>query len=89
MPVRDAMATKVVTCLPSDTLAHAEKAMADAQVRRVPVVDGQGRPIGIVSLNDLARSTMSGGKRLAADVVATLAAVCRPRQRAITRPRAA
>lgn len=48
---------------------------------RVPVIDDDGRPIGIVSMNDLARlavrSKRSGVDR---ELVRTLAAVCQPRQ---------
>jgi CBS-domain-containing membrane protein len=52
--------------------------MAEHQVRRLPVVDDDNKPIGVVSLTDLAiecdRSD-TGMEQLAT----TLAAVCRPR----------
>jgi CBS domain-containing protein len=54
--------------------------MRDARVRRVPVVDEDGHPVGIVSMNDLARLA-SGTKRSVTDreLVRTLATVSQPR----------
>jgi len=71
----------LVSVRPDDGLAAAEQAMSDAQVRRVPVIDGGGQPLGILSLNDLARNV----RPLAKDelgpvpVASTLAAICAPR----------
>jgi len=55
IPVASAMSTQVYTCRPSDGLAHVAGIMRDEQVRRLPVVDADGRLVGILSLNDLAR----------------------------------
>ncbi len=79
--VGDAMAKTVLTCLPSDEIADAEKVMGRAQVRRLPVVDGHSRPIGLVSMNDIAHA--SAGRRSAIEALSTLAAICAPRNRAI------
>ena len=38
-----------------DDLNDVERVMTGQQVRRVPVVDGQGRVVGIVAQADLAR----------------------------------
>ncbi len=43
-----------VTCRDGENIDKCEHAMQKLQVRRVPVVDGQGRCIGIVSQADLA-----------------------------------
>jgi CBS-domain-containing membrane protein len=59
--------------------------MRDNRVRRLPVLDQQGRLAGIISLNDLAREAqreMSAGRRAevtAQGVAETLASVCQPR----------
>jgi CBS-domain-containing membrane protein len=37
--------------------------MADAQVRRLPVVDAQDHPIGIVSMADIVRNVRILGER--------------------------
>ena len=44
----------LVTCRDGDNLEKCERAMQEHQIRRIPVVDGDGRCIGIVSQADLA-----------------------------------
>jgi len=48
------ISTNPITCREGENLDHAERAMQEHQVRRIPVVDGDGRCIGIVSQADLA-----------------------------------
>ncbi len=43
-----------IVCREGENLDEAERAMQTHQVRRIPVVDGDGRCIGIVSQADLA-----------------------------------
>lgn len=43
-----------VTCRDGENVAVCEERMQEHQVRRIPVVDGEGRCIGIVSQADLA-----------------------------------
>ncbi len=52
--VSDVMTDEVHSCSPTDTVDVAMKLMGDAQVRRLAVVDPDGRIIGIVALGDLA-----------------------------------
>ena len=64
--------------------------MRDNQIRRLPVLDDSGRPVGVVSMNDLARLA-SRSKRSGVDreFVETLAATCQPRGHApLQQPRA-
>jgi CBS domain-containing protein len=97
IPITTAMTTRVIAVHGEDDIERAEGLMRDNQIRRVPVLDGDGRPIGLVSMNDLARlaaqARRSGVDR---ELVRTLAAVCQPRGRApvaspdaISRPRLA
>jgi CBS domain-containing protein len=79
IPVTVAMASRVVTCRPHDEVAAVEKAMAANQVRRVPVVDDDGHPVGLVSLNDVARAAVRTLAISAPEVASTLAAICAPR----------
>jgi CBS domain-containing protein len=54
--VRDLM-TKEPACVgPDADVSEVERLMAETQVRRVPVVDGAGACLGIISQADLARS---------------------------------
>ncbi|QEE28114.1 CBS domain-containing protein [Terriglobus albidus] len=43
-----------VACRDGENLEHCEDAMQKHQIRRVPIVDGEGRCIGIVAQADLA-----------------------------------
>jgi CBS domain-containing protein len=48
-------AENLMTIEPWDDAFHAIRLMKDAQVRRIPVTDPDGRLLGIVSLADIAR----------------------------------
>ena len=80
IPVDVAMAHAVIAVHAEDTIEQAELLMRDNQIRRLPVVDDDGRPAGVVAMNDLAQLA-SRAKRTAVDrdLVQTLAAVCAPR----------
>jgi CBS domain-containing protein len=75
--VASAMASRVHACRPEDPVSVAEEVMRSNQVRRVPVVDADGRLAGIVSLADVAEA---GLRAPAAEVARTLEAICRPRR---------
>ena len=49
----DIASTDVISIEPSSSIGDAIKAMREANIRRVPVVE-DGRPVGVVSLGDLA-----------------------------------
>jgi CBS domain-containing protein len=51
--VQDVMSRNVATCRATDDVHDALKTMKEARVRRLPVVDGQERLTGILSLNDI------------------------------------
>lgn len=88
--VKDVMARHVHACSPGDTLERAATLMADARVRRLPVVDTEQRLVGIVSLADIARGAAVLGQREAADLVFQLTRAISQRPRdAIAGPRAA
>ena len=54
--VRDVMSSMLFTCGPDDTVEAALRTMREHQIRRLPVLDANGRVIGIVALSDLARA---------------------------------
>ena len=78
IPVALAMAKHIFSCSADDELAAVERTMSEHQIRRMPVIDDQGHPIGIISLNDIARAAAAGGVP-ATEVTSTLAAVTAPR----------
>jgi CBS domain-containing protein len=49
----DLMTSPAVTIGPGDTVEHAARLMYDRKVKRLPVVDQHGRPIGIISRSDV------------------------------------
>jgi CBS domain-containing protein len=55
VPVREVASTRLVTVDPQQDLDDALKLMARNQVRRLPVVEEDGRLIGVVSQGDVAR----------------------------------
>ncbi len=58
--VDQAMSHEVFSCAPDDSVDQASKVMQQKQVRRLPVLDGTGKLVGIVSLNDLALRATQG-----------------------------
>ena len=53
--VGDSMARRLFGCAPSDPIEQVIRVMGDHRVRRVPVLDGRGRPVGVISFDDLSR----------------------------------
>ncbi len=77
--VRDAMSADVVSCHEDDRDEDVAKLMANAQVRRIPVVDDTRKLVGMVSLTDLAQAMRGGRDVTAHEVADTLAEVSKPR----------
>lgn len=78
IPVSSASSGEVITVREDDTLHTAERRMHTGQVRRLPVVDPEGRPIGILSISDLARHVRELGNGIPAHIVGALAGICQP-----------
>lgn len=90
MRVAQAMSGDVHACRAEDDLAGAIEAMADLRVRRLPVVDGDHRLVGMLSMNDVFRHVAAlpeGGEREAMrrTVLRSMAAICEPRSAAMAR----
>lgn len=51
--VQEVMCRHVISGRPTDTLMDAAMKMAEASIRRLPILDGQGRMVGLVSVDDL------------------------------------
>lgn len=52
-PVSRFMAGEILALRPMDSLATAVRCMAESKLRSLPVADGDGRVVGMVSRNDL------------------------------------
>lgn len=61
MLVKDVMTTAVVKLSPDNSVRHAAQIMLDHQVSGLPVVDDEGRLVGMITEGDLIRRTELGG----------------------------
>jgi CBS domain-containing protein len=59
-PVHEVMTDDVLWCYEDDDVEEAEQAMRRLQIRRLPVIDGRKRLIGMLSLGDLATDRAPG-----------------------------
>ncbi len=77
--VSNAMSRQLHHCSPQDPISTAEALMRLKQIRRLPVLDGEGHLLGILSLADIAKETVQGTvPGLFSDALAsTLADICR------------
>lgn len=84
--VGEAMAHQVYTCRAGDSLEAAEHLMTRHQIRRLPIVDDANRPIGFLSLGDIARHTshLAHAAENGQALLRTFAAVCQPRPDTVT-----
>lgn len=82
--VDSAMARRVRSCRPTDSVGEALNVLRQHQIRRLPVVDNGGRLVGMLSLADAAREAVREHGRKGRDVTDTrigevLEAICIPR----------
>jgi CBS domain-containing protein len=81
--VHSAMTAPAYSCREDDSVAEAERLMGQHQVRRLPVVDEEGRLAGLISLDDVAREAWREGGLIVPPVPAeavgiTLGQIARP-----------
>jgi CBS domain-containing protein len=83
IPVSAVMTKHVCSCHAADSVKDAEALMSEKQVRRLPVIDEDGRPVGVLSLGDIARHAAArrGRRRAQRAVAKALAAICEPRSK--------
>jgi len=78
--VSETMSAGVRACRPGDSVASAEETMRTGQIRRLPVIDGDGRLLGMISLADLALHANEAAPASTANgLVRTLGAITKPR----------
>ena len=81
--VHDVIEGTAYTCSSDDDAMVALKTMKSQRVRRLPVVDAEGRLKGILSLNDV---MMHAGAASLSDIVSTMASICEPRRPTMAGP---
>jgi CBS domain-containing protein len=83
IPIHIVMARNVYAVEPHQTIDDVERLMAAHQVRRIPVVGSDGKPVGMVAVNDLVREAAKPQSQLrggATRLLQTLAVICAPRE---------
>jgi len=76
-PVKDVALPKLFFCAPGDDIHTALKTMSAQKVRRLPVIDDEGRIQGILCLDDIVLHAEERAADLTYfDVVETLKAIC-------------
>jgi len=63
MKARDVMVSPVITVKPSSTVREVAKLLLERRISAVPVVDDQGKLVGMVSEGDLMHRTEAGTER--------------------------
>ena len=87
--VTSAMSKEVFSCAPEDDVEAAEKLMKQNQIHRLLVLDAEGHPVGVISLNDIARegaheADMQTARQVSdTEIAGLLASVCAPRHRIV------
>ncbi len=56
-PISEAMTTEMFTVAPDDFVFEAIRLMGDKQIRRIPVIDDNGKLAGIIAMADVALET--------------------------------
>ena len=72
--IADVMTRNLVTCAPENTLEDCERLMQEHKIRRIPVVDDEGRCVGIVTQTDIAAYAS------VAEIAKTLGEISKPRE---------
>jgi predicted transcriptional regulator len=85
--VQSAMSRQAYSCAPEDSVQRIAAIMSEHRVRRLPVVDGDDRLLGVVTLADLAKhlNTLPLDHPMRDLLVSALAAITDPRP-TISRP---
>jgi CBS domain-containing protein len=76
--IRELMTSNPATVEEGDSVEDVEKVMARQQVRRVPVVDASGRPVGLVAQADLARERKDVGNKQVGKVLESISEPAEP-----------
>ena len=77
--VREVTSGELFTCVPEDEIAAAIQKMRTNRVRRLPVIDAQGKLLGMLSLKDLALAANGSSGISCEDVALTLQTLCQPK----------
>ncbi|OFV91851.1 MAG: hypothetical protein A3G76_13435 [Acidobacteria bacterium RIFCSPLOWO2_12_FULL_65_11] len=69
----------VRACLPGDTIVNVLAEMKQFRVRRLPVIDANGRLMGVISMNDIVLAAERSKGPALKPIVSALAGICEHR----------
>jgi CBS domain-containing protein len=72
-------------CGPDDDLRDVEQKMAELQVRRIPIIDANGRCVGIISQADIARAAATDSPVTDQEIALVVEQISQPRGRSRSR----
>lgn len=75
LAVAGSMSKELAVCREGDDVLVAASSMQKHRVRRLPVVDGKGAPIGMISLGDLTRVALKDAQ-IGREMLQTMATIC-------------
>lgn len=78
--VNDVMSPSPSCCKADDDIEEVERIMTERQVRRVPVIDSDGRVVGIIAQADLARDNRAASDREVGRIVEKISEPTVPRR---------
>lgn len=78
--VNDVMSPSPSCCKADDDIEEVERIMTERQVRRVPVIDSDGRVVGIIAQADLARDNRAASDREVGRIVEKISEPVVPRR---------
>lgn len=82
IPVTTAMANPAVRCHPDDSVEAVQAVMSERQLHRLPVVDADDHPLGVLSFTDIAQDlgrSRNVGSTSQREFIATASAIGRRR----------
>ena len=79
---REAMSSKVHTCLPDEDIHRVLNSMATWHLRRLPVLTADDDLIGVVSIDDIILWSVEQGGVSANELARALRSICRPKNAA-------
>jgi CBS domain-containing protein len=72
VPAREVMAARVYSCGPDDDVRSALETMTKFKVRRLPVIDADGRLRGMLSMDDIIVRALAPDAPTSSDIVRSL-----------------
>ena len=83
--LNDLMTPVASTCGPDDDLRDVEQKMAELQVRRIPIVDMEGRCLGIISQADIALAASRNSSVTEREIALVVEQISQPSNRGACR----